>query len=287
MTALTALHGVTALVLLCVLLGIEEAGVPLPFLPGDLLLIAGGILISNHAFNVWAFLVLAFLAMVAGALGGFAWSRAVGRKALTALGARLGASRSVERLSARLEHAGPVAVLVCRLLPGMRVYTNLAAGALRVPMRTFLAGLVPSVVIWVGGFTVLGIAVGLPAVHALSRVEHLAFTAATAVALALIAIVLLRRIPPSERHDALLGPPRPWRLVIALGIDVLVVSTVAAGVSVLLSDVAGTGPDELIDFELLGVGLAILYVLGARWSAGATVGERLFGVGYHRRRRRS
>ena len=46
MSYLQGLHGVVAIVLLCSLLFAEEAGVPLPFAPGEVVLMAGGLLIA-------------------------------------------------------------------------------------------------------------------------------------------------------------------------------------------------------------------------------------------------
>src|SRR5438445_799804 len=46
MSYLQGLHGVVAIVLLCSLLFAEEAGVPLPFAPGEVVLMAGGLLIG-------------------------------------------------------------------------------------------------------------------------------------------------------------------------------------------------------------------------------------------------
>jgi membrane protein DedA with SNARE-associated domain len=55
-TALTGLHGTAALVLICVLLFAEEAGIPLPLVPGDALLITAGLLIVNGSLSPWVFL---------------------------------------------------------------------------------------------------------------------------------------------------------------------------------------------------------------------------------------
>jgi membrane protein DedA with SNARE-associated domain len=49
------LHGTVALVLLCSLLFAEEAGVPLPT-PGELTLIAAGLLIATGGLDPWLFL---------------------------------------------------------------------------------------------------------------------------------------------------------------------------------------------------------------------------------------
>jgi hypothetical protein len=77
MSALASLHGPVALVLLCSLLFMEEAGVPLPLFPGDAILIVGGLLIGQGSLSPWIFIPLACLATFGGfvlaALGAVAY----------------------------------------------------------------------------------------------------------------------------------------------------------------------------------------------------------------------
>jgi membrane protein DedA with SNARE-associated domain len=48
---LNGLHGTVALILVSALLFAEESGVPLPLVPGDVLLIVAGLLIANGAIS--------------------------------------------------------------------------------------------------------------------------------------------------------------------------------------------------------------------------------------------
>ncbi|PZR85712.1 MAG: hypothetical protein DLM67_25100, partial [Candidatus Nephthysia bennettiae] len=59
------LHGTVALVLLCSLLFAEEAGVPLPT-PGELTLVAAGLLIATGGLDPWLFLPLAVASCLTG-----------------------------------------------------------------------------------------------------------------------------------------------------------------------------------------------------------------------------
>src|SRR5205807_86377 len=103
---------------------------------------------------------------------------AVGRPALGRLAARLGQRERFDAVLRRLEGSGWVGVLVCRLLPGMRVYTNLAAGIASVRRSSFAAGLVTSVLAWTVGFSLLGFravsrrAAGAPAGEGLLGVSY-------------------------------------------------------------------------------------------------------------------
>ena len=71
MAFIQGLHDSVAILLLCSLLFAEEAGVPLPFAPGELTLIAPGPLIASGAINPFVFLPLAVLSCVIGALLGY------------------------------------------------------------------------------------------------------------------------------------------------------------------------------------------------------------------------
>lgn len=54
MNLIQGLHGAVAIVLLCSLLFAEEAGVPIP-LPGELVLVAAGVLIGTGGLDPWMF----------------------------------------------------------------------------------------------------------------------------------------------------------------------------------------------------------------------------------------
>jgi len=281
-TALTGLHGTAALVLLCVLLFAEEAGIPLPLVPGDVLLITAGLLIANGSLSPWVFLPAACVAVLGGALTAYTWTRALGSARLATLAERLGATRALERASARLRSAGPVGIAVCRLLPGLRVYSTMVAGAVGVEPRVFLAGVIPSIVLWVTGFTLLGILVGVPAERVLSHVQRLMFEGAVVAAIGAVAYLGLRHIPPIERHtNALLRAPRLWRLALSLTIDIAIVASVVSGVDEILRDVVGLGdPDGLIDIAFVFAAIALSYIAATRRGAGATAGEGLLNITY-------
>ena len=79
---LSGLHGAVALALLPALLFAEEAGVPLPFAPGELTLLVAGLLIASGGLNPYAFIPLSLVACIAGSLVGYSWARAVGDRGL-------------------------------------------------------------------------------------------------------------------------------------------------------------------------------------------------------------
>jgi membrane-associated protein len=158
--------GAGLLLAVCVLLVVEECGVPLWFAPGDLLLAMVGLAIRTGRLPAAVAIPAVYLTTVGGALAG--------REIFALAGCRLerwfeGKSRlrmRFERAAGILRRGGWPAVLLARLTPCLRVYTTEAAGLLRLPRRTFVAGLLPSAAVYVGFCTGMGALVGEPALRA-------------------------------------------------------------------------------------------------------------------------
>lgn len=161
MTVLHSLGGPLAFAVICLLIFVEEAGLPLPFLPGDLILLTAGALASAYAGALFLFLPCAYLSAVGGALFCYHLSARLGRPAVLRHGARIHLTPArLARAEAWLGRAGARGVGVARVLPGTRINASLAAGCLGLPVRTFVAGVLPSTVIWLGAFTLAGFWLG-------------------------------------------------------------------------------------------------------------------------------
>lgn len=277
--------GLTALAGLCFVLFLEEAGVPLPFLPGDALLVGGGILVASGRTSALGFVASATASMVAGAVVAHAWARAVGRPVVDRVATRFGVKRHLDSATARLRSAGAVGVAVCRLIPGLRVYTNIAAGAADIPRRTFVLGAIPSVLAWVLGFGMLGVTAGRPIERLLVRTRHGAVVGVVIVAMALLIVSVARRLPArgSRPHQ----PASHGRIGAAVVVDLAIVTAAVAAIAEGLEGVLGTGDTAAWDALTLPVGVATLaYITISRRTAGITAGERLLGVSYRRQRDR-
>lgn len=287
MTSLTAFHGALATFVLASLILVEETGVPLPFAPGDLVLLVAGVLIAAGEVSPWAFVPAAIAAGIGGGIAGYAWTRAVGERGLRSLAGRLHLGDRLERLAARVQRAGPGGIIVSRLLiPGMRVNTTLLAGGLGVPPRTFLLGLVPSVLIWVGLFTGLGVLVGLPLAEILSRIDHALLDGAALLAVGVIGYLVARHVP-SRRGDDPLRAAGGWApLLLAAAIDLATIASIVAGADAIGRDLLKNGGiDDVMDAAIT-VGVIVgAYLLAARGSVGRTAGESLLRVSYRARRR--
>lgn len=286
MNLLTGLHGTAALVLFCALLFAEEAGIPLPLLPGEILLVAAGLLITNDAISPFAFFPTAYVAVLGGALAGYTWARVIGARGLWALADRLRITSHLDRVADRLRAAGPVQIGISRLIPGLRIYTTLVAGSAEVDLRVFLFGSLPAILLWIIIYTVAGMLIGIPLVHFLTHVEHIALTAAVLILIGAAAYLAILHIPFAERRDnALVQAPRLPRLILALAIDGGIVTNFDFGLTQLAHIFLHfPDPDGLIDVAVVFATIAVGYFGIVRHGLGLTAGEAFLNINYNPRR---
>jgi energy-coupling factor transport system substrate-specific component len=157
-----SLSGPTLILAICVLLFIEELGVPLPFAPGDVLLVIGGIGIASGRANPALMVPFVLVACIVGAVLGREITALLGWQRLMRLARPLHAEKPLDRAAQLMRRGGWRTVFTARLIPGLRVYTTQVAGLTGVPRSTFLAGLIPSSIVYVAGFLGLGAAFGRP-----------------------------------------------------------------------------------------------------------------------------
>ena len=269
-------------VVLCALLFAEETGVPLPMAPGDLILLAAGLLIAAGNLSPWVFVPLAIGSACAGAIVGYTWTRALGAPGLRAVAGRLGIARHVDRLAERLQSMRPAGIMVCRLLPGLRVNTTLVAGAVGVELRTFLLGVVPAIVIWVLLGTLLGMLAGVPVAHFLGTLDRYALQGAVLLLVGALGYLAARNVPALRGNDdSLLAAPRRWRIALAVALDLGTVTSIIAGLDMLARVLLRIGGiDDWVDGTTTTVLIALAYLVITRGSAGLTAGEALFRVTY-------
>jgi len=125
-------------VALFVLILIEEAGCPLP-LPGESLIIYAGSRIARHEMSVLRVFGSVVPASAIGCTILYFLARTGGRALVRKIGHRIHFNEShLDRMEAKAARIGPVAVLLGRLTPGIRVPTDVAAGIFRVPFSYYL-----------------------------------------------------------------------------------------------------------------------------------------------------
>jgi len=140
---------------------LEEAGIPLP-IPGDLFIAAMGFLASTRRASFLPAVAVVTAATVLGATALYLVSRHAGSRLLAFAGRWLGfdADREEERLAGWLQRRGALAVVVGRLIPGLRIVMTLVAGALRLPLPTFALGTLVAGAIWATIYYWLGYLLG-------------------------------------------------------------------------------------------------------------------------------
>ena len=280
---LNGLNGTLATVLICALLFVDEAGVPLPLAPSEVLLLVAGLLIGTGTLVVWVFLPLALLAMSAGMMTGFAWARVVGISRLSSLAARIHVKPAFNRAMTRLGSAGSLRIGVTRLIPGVRTYATLVAGAAGVGQRRFLVGAVPALVVWLLALTGVGALIGLPAERLVGQVDSYLISGALLLLLGLGAFLVVRHVPEVERNDVQLTVvPVGWRVLLALSVDLGIVASLITGIDRFVARALHPGqPLGRVNDVIAVTALVVIpYLVISRFVAGATVGERLFDAHY-------
>ena len=279
MSFLQGLHGTIAVLLLCALLFVDEAGVPLPIAPNEVLLLIAGLLIATGAMPAWLFLPAATMAMTTGMVVGYGWARAAGGPGLEALAGRIGVTAAYRRAQRRLQDAGALGIALSRLVPGVRPYVTLVSGAARVDPRTFFLGALPALLIWEAAVTTLGILVGLPAERFLTRFQQFGLSGGLLIVLGGASYLAVRRVS-GDRADPLEHLPLATRVGLALTIDAGMVSSIVAGLLAVGRRVLGVTTRGWVDLVVVIAMVLVAYVVVARRGAGGTAGEALLRVDY-------
>src|SRR5205807_9939473 len=136
----------------------------------------------------------------------------------------------LRRVSSVLGRQGWRAVFTARLIPGLRVYTTQVAGVIRMPRRTFVAGLVPAAAVYVAAFVGLGAAVGRPILELIRRGEYQLLVVVLPLAGA-AALVLLLRGPALRLLASLLPAARAGAWVLRLDSPGIILIPAAIGLN--------------------------------------------------------
>jgi energy-coupling factor transport system substrate-specific component len=193
-TWVQGLNGTTLIVVICVLMFFEETGVPLPFAPGDLVLAIGGIAVAGGRVNPVLLVSAVAITITVGAIIGRSVAEWLGWDRLMRIAEPLRARGALERAANLLQRGGWRAVFTARLIPGLRIYTTQVAGVSRMPLRTFVAGLLPANAVYIAGFVGLGAAFGRP-ILALIQLAERQLLIAVLILVALVAVFFLARAP--------------------------------------------------------------------------------------------
>lgn len=155
--ALLNFFNVNQIPALFVLLLLEEAGIPIP-IPGDTLILLAGT--QAHTKLLRESILVVLVSCIATILGSsvlFGVMRKGGRPFLLKYGRyiRLSPER-VERVERWLARHGRVAIVLGRLIPGLRIVTTVVAGLSDMAYRDFLVATSIAAVIWSAAYFWMG-----------------------------------------------------------------------------------------------------------------------------------
>jgi membrane-associated protein len=139
-----------------------ECGLFLFFLPGDSLLFTVGLFTHGGHLSVpiWASCLLLSVAAFLGNVCGYEIGRKAGPAIFDRPNSRIFKPKHIEQTHAFFARFGPRAVILARFVPIVRTFITLAAGAGRMPRRTFFTFSAIGAVLWASGITLLGYALG-------------------------------------------------------------------------------------------------------------------------------
>lgn len=179
------------------------------FLPGDSLLFTAGLLVAGGTYlhyPLWLVCVLVAVAAIIGDQVGYAFGRRAGPALFRRPNSRLFKQENLQRAGRFFDRHGPRSIVLARLVPIVRTFTPVVAGASHMRYRTFVTFNAVGGVLWGVGVTVLGYFLGQIA-FVKSNIE-LILVAVVALSVLPLVIGLLRN--RNRRHgNAPVEPEQP------------------------------------------------------------------------------
>jgi len=175
---------------------IEEAGVPLP-LPGDLVMVVAGTRVAQGEMNLILTLVLLELATLIGCSFLYWMAARGGRPLLYRYGRYIHLERDkLDKAERWVTKHGALAIVVGRIVPGLRIPTAIAAGVFGIRYAVFLPAVALGSSLYILFFVMLGYFAGPQALAAMHDVR-LSLRAALSIvfflSLSVFLIVMYRR----------------------------------------------------------------------------------------------
>jgi len=144
-----------------ILILVEESGVPLLFLPGEIVVAWAGFQYSSGNMDL---LTLVFTTVAAVAIGSsflYGVSYRVGPRILITLARVVHLdSEKAAKAEGWVRRRGVVAVVLGRLIPGLRTPTSIVSGVSHIPYRNFVPATLFAAVLWTLGYVYAGVVLG-------------------------------------------------------------------------------------------------------------------------------
>jgi undecaprenyl-diphosphatase len=170
--------------------------------PGEMAVIAGGVIAGQGEINVVALLLLVWACCVAGDSVSFLIGHRLGRNFLLRYGPRVKITRErLEQVEGFFARHGGLTILVGRFIGLVRALAPFVAGASRMRFSRFLPFDVVGSGLWASVFTMLGYLSWRNIDRAAEIASRGSLVIGTLVALAVAAVVLRRRFVARARHN--------------------------------------------------------------------------------------
>ncbi len=175
---------------LFVLITIEEAGVPLP-VPGDTLLVLAGAQRDRSWLFGLAVILIASAAVFIGSSALFFLMQRGGRQALLKYGKFLHFTEArLDQVERWFVRRGPPAIILGRLIPGLRIPTTIVAGLSGMSYREYAISASVAALIWSTLYYFLGVVVGKSYSLVIAQVTNFLDTIPRAVLVTAIILIV-------------------------------------------------------------------------------------------------
>lgn len=157
-------YGVWVYAILFLIIFVETGLVVMPFLPGDSLLFATGMLAAQfpESLNVWLVMILLFIAAVIGDTLNYSIGKQVGMRIVNfkILGKQPVKMEHINKTHFFYEKYGSKTIVIARFVPIVRTLAPFVAGIGKMNYATFLTYNIVGGFIWVFGITACGYFLG-------------------------------------------------------------------------------------------------------------------------------
>lgn len=156
-------YGLWIYAILFLIVFVETGVVVMPFLPGDSLLFAAGMLAAQDTgLNVWIVIGLLLIAAVSGDSLNYSIGREFGARALKVkiFGKSFVKQEHIDKTHSFYEKYGSKTIVIARFVPFVRTLAPFVAGVGRMNYATFITYNVLGGIVWVVGVTLVGYFLG-------------------------------------------------------------------------------------------------------------------------------
>jgi len=141
---------------------VETGLIVMPFLPGDSLLFAAGMIAAQGSLNIALLIPLLLIATFSGDNTNYFVGRFLGHKALQLklFGRAIVKQQHLDKTHAFYEKHGPKTIILARFVPIVRTFAPFVAGVGSMSYRTFIVFSITGALLWVVGITLAGYFLG-------------------------------------------------------------------------------------------------------------------------------